>query len=142
MSSGLKITVKSGERIYINGAVLKMDRKVGIELMNEATFLLEQHILQPEGATTPLRQLYFMVQMMLIDPSLHARALGMAKETIAALHAAIQDKQIILGLDEVSNMIDADRPLHALKKIRAMYPLEVSSSERATAAGKTQKAVA
>lgn len=61
MSQGFKITLKGGERIYINGAVLKMDRKVGVELLNEATFLLEQHILQPEGATTPLRQLYFMI---------------------------------------------------------------------------------
>jgi flagellar biosynthesis repressor protein FlbT len=142
MSRGLKITLKGGERIYVNGAVLKMDRKVGVELLNEATFLLEQHILQPEGATTPLRQLYFMVQMMLIDPSLHARALDMAKETIAALLAAINDKQIAAGLAEVSRLIDADRPLEALKKIRAMYPLEAANLEVATASGKVEKEVA
>lgn len=142
MNRGLKITLKSGERIYVNGAVLKMDRKVGVELMNEATFLLEQHILQPEAATSPLRQLYFMVQMMLIDPSLHARARDMAKETIAALLATLSDKQIAAGLSDVSSLIDSDRPLEALKRLRAMYPLEAENMKATALSAKVQQEVA
>lgn len=53
---------------FINGAVLKLDRRGTIELMNDAQFLLENHIMQPEAATTPLRQLYFVVQTMIMDP--------------------------------------------------------------------------
>lgn len=126
MSQGLKITLKGGERIYINGAVLKMDRKVGIELLNDATFLLEQHILQPEGATTPLRQLYFMVQMMLIDPALHAKARDMAAETIVALKDTTSNEDIRNGLNDVSRSLVADRTLEALKRIRALYPTEAA----------------
>ena len=55
----MQISLKAGERIYINGAVVRVDRKVSIELMNDVVFLLEAHVLQAEETTTPLRQLYF-----------------------------------------------------------------------------------
>lgn len=61
MNSGLKITLRAGERIFVNGGVLRVDRKVSIELMNDVIFLLEQHVMKPEDTTTPLRQLYFMI---------------------------------------------------------------------------------
>ena len=64
----MHLSLRAGERIYINGAVLRVDRKVTLELMNDVTFLLEQHVMQPEQATTPL-QLYFIVQIMLIEPA-------------------------------------------------------------------------
>ena len=65
----LRITLRAGERVFVNGAVLKVDRKTTLEFLNDVTFLLEGHVIQAEDATTPLRQLYFTVQMMLIDPS-------------------------------------------------------------------------
>jgi flagellar biosynthesis repressor protein FlbT len=65
----MKVSLRPGERIFINGAVLRADRKVSIQFLNDVTFLLENHVLQPEAATTPLRQLYFIVQTMAIDPA-------------------------------------------------------------------------
>ena len=47
MKSTLRISLKSGERIFINGAVLRVDRKVAVEFLNDVTFLLENHVLQP-----------------------------------------------------------------------------------------------
>ena len=41
----MNITLRAGERIYINGAVLRVDRKATLELMNDATFLLETHVM-------------------------------------------------------------------------------------------------
>lgn len=142
MSHGLKITLKGGERIYINGAVLKMDRKVGIELLNDATFLLEQHILQAEAATTPLRQLYFVVQIMLIDPSLHVKARDMANDTIAAMQAATTNLEITSGLKDVLLLLSLDRTLEALKRIRSMYLIEAACMAAETGAEKLQKEVA
>ncbi len=68
MKNTLKISLKPNEKIYLNGAVIRVDRKVTIELLNDVQFLLESHVLQANEASTPLRQLYFMVQIMLIDP--------------------------------------------------------------------------
>ena len=68
MTKPFSISLKSGERIFINGAVVRVDRKVSIEFLNDVTFLLEAHVMQPEQTTTPFRQLYFAAQAMLIDP--------------------------------------------------------------------------
>jgi flagellar protein FlbT len=65
----MNITLRAGERLYLNGAVIKLDRKATIELLNDAAFLLENHVIQASDATTPLRQIYFVVQVMLMDPS-------------------------------------------------------------------------
>ena len=45
----MNITLRAGERIYINGAVLRVDRKATLELLNDATFLLETHVMQARG---------------------------------------------------------------------------------------------
>jgi flagellar protein FlbT len=128
MSGGLKITLRAGERIFVNGGVLKVDRKVSIELMNDVVFLLEQHVMKPEDTTTPLKQLYFMIQMMLIDPSLHMKALAMAKESVVNLSASVNERQILQGLQEAGELLDADKPFDALKKVRTLLPLEAAAA--------------
>ena len=37
----MKISLRAGERIYINGAVLRVDRKVSVELVNDVMQLIE-----------------------------------------------------------------------------------------------------
>ena len=69
----MNITLRAGEKLYINGAVIRVDRKATIELLNDVTFLLENHVMQADQATTPLRQIYFAVQVMLMDPGRHGR---------------------------------------------------------------------
>ena len=126
MAGGLKITLRAGERIFINGGVLRVDRKVSIELMNDVIFLLEQHVMKPEDTTTPLKQLYFMIQMMLMDPSLHMKARTMARESVSNLLKSISDRQFNQGLIETADLLDNDRPFDALKKVRTMLPLEAA----------------
>jgi flagellar protein FlbT len=129
MSGGLKITLRAGERIFVNGGVLKVDRKVSIELMNDVIFLLEQHVMKPEDTTTPLKQLYFMIQMMLMDPALHMKARTMARESVSNLIASVSDRQILQGLLETSELLDGDRPFDALKRVRTLLPLEAAAAE-------------
>ena len=52
--STIQISLCAGQRIYLNGAVIRADRKVTLELMNDATFLLEGHILQARQIAKPL----------------------------------------------------------------------------------------
>lgn len=70
------LTLKPNEKIFINGAVLRVDRKVTFELLNDVTFLLEGHVLQVEDTDTPLKQLYFSAQLMLINPGEAEQALA------------------------------------------------------------------
>ena len=62
------IHLKRGEKLYVNGAVLRVDRRTSLEFLNDVTFLLENHVMQAEEAVTPERQLYFVVQSMIMDP--------------------------------------------------------------------------
>jgi Flagellar biosynthesis regulator FlbT len=124
MSKSMHLSLKAGERIFINGAVLRVDRKVSIELLNDATFLLENHVLQVGDATTPLRQLYFVVQAILIDPSSADKALSVFKDLFAATLESFSNEEIVQGLQEVSTMVETGRPFDALKIIRGLYPIE------------------
>ncbi len=126
MAGGLKITLRAGERIFINGGVLRVDRKVSIELMNDVIFLLEQHVMKPEDTTTPLRQLYFMIQMMLMDPALHMKAQTMAKESVSNLLESLRDPRLMQGLRETREMLENDRAFDALKKVRVLLPIEMA----------------
>jgi flagellar biosynthesis repressor protein FlbT len=78
----MNITLRAGERFFINGAVIRIDRKASIELLNEVTFLLENHVMQAEAATTLVRQIYFAVQIMLMDPTAAGSAAPLARSLI------------------------------------------------------------
>ena len=124
MSSTLKITLRANEKLYINGAVIRADRKVSLEFLNGVQFLLETHVLQPEQASTPLRQLYFIVQVMLINPESADDARRVFRETLPPLLEAFSDSHILSTLKHVDQLVSEDRPYDALKAIRGLYPLE------------------
>jgi flagellar protein FlbT len=126
MKSTLRISLKSGERIFINGAVLRVDRKVAIEFLNDLTFLLENHVLQPEDATTPLRQLYFIAQMILINPEGAEQSTAMFKKSITMLLTVFENQEILAELKRIDAMVSSGRAFDALKAIRGLYPVEDS----------------
>jgi flagellar biosynthesis repressor protein FlbT len=124
MKSTLRISLKSGERIFINGAVLRVDRKVALEFLNDVTFLLENHVLQPEQATTPLRQLYFIAQMMLINPEGKEQSSVLFRKSVAMLLGCFRDEEILAELKRIDGMVASNRAFDALKAIRSLYPIE------------------
>lgn len=124
MKSTLRISLKSGERIFINGAVLRVDRKVALEFLNDVTFLLENHVLQPEDANTPLRQLYFIAQMILINPEGKEQSVTLFRKSVSMLLNCFQNDEILAELKRVDGMVASGRAFDALKAIRALYPLE------------------
>lgn len=124
MKSTLRISLKSGERIFINGAVLRVDRKVALEFLNDVTFLLENHVLQPQDATTPLRQLYFIAQMILINPEGKDQSMAMFKKSIAMLLTCFHDAEVLAELKRIDAMVASGRAFDALKAIRSLYATE------------------
>ena len=122
--STLKLSLKPGERIYLNGAVIRVDRKVTLELLNDVQFLLESHVLQAEEASTPLRQLYFVAQIMLINPQGANEAREMFRHSLPLLLASFDNERIRLTLKDVDRMVGEDHVYEALKAIRSLYPLE------------------
>jgi flagellar biosynthesis repressor protein FlbT len=138
MSKSMHLSLRAGERIFINGAVLRADRKVSIELMNDATILLESHILQVEDATTPLRQLYFVVQALLIDPASAERALMVFRDLHLSTINSFVDEEIVAGLRNVSYLVESSRPFEALKVIRSLFAAESQVLKRGAKAAPSQ----
>lgn len=124
MKNTLKITLKPGEKIYINGAVVKVDRKVALEFLNDVHFLLENHVLQPEDATTPLRQLYFIVQVMLMTPDGAGEARGMFRRSLTLLLDSFADEQVLSSLKDIDRLVGEGQVYEALKAIRTLYRAE------------------
>lgn len=124
MKNTLRISLKAGERIFINGAVLRVDRKVSLEFMNDVTFLLENHVMQPEEATTPLRQLYFIVQMMLINPAGVDQSMEMFRKSIVMLLSCFNDEEVRSELKHIDGMVIQGKAFESLKAIRSLYPVE------------------
>jgi len=129
MKNTLKITLKANEKIYINGAVIRADRKVSLELLNDVQFLLEGHVLQPEAATTPLRQLYFIIQVILMNPQGAPEAREMLRRSMPLLLATFSDEGIRAALKNIDRMVNEEHVFEALKALRALYPREASILE-------------
>jgi flagellar protein FlbT len=120
----MRLKLRAGEKLYINGAVIRTERKATIELLNDATFLLEAHVLQPEEADTPLRQLYFVLQTQLMDREGAAVAGPMFRSMLAATREAFGAGAVADGLRAVEALAENGRVFEALKTIRGLFRLE------------------
>ncbi|MEP3047887.1 MAG: flagellar biosynthesis repressor FlbT [Roseibium sp.] len=120
----MKIGMKAGERLFLNGAVIRAERKMNIELLNDAVFLLEAHVLQPEDATTPLRQLYFILQTMIIDPAAAESAKDMFHLVLCSVKSAFSTHEVLEKLDDVEELAISEKWFEAMKVVRGLYPIE------------------
>jgi flagellar protein FlbT len=134
MKAKMRFSLKAGERIFINGAVLTVSQKVTLSLLNEARFLLESHVLQVNDATTPMRQLYFVVQSLLINPQEGSKVMGALQKLHASLIESATDERVRDGLVNAADLIAGNRIFEALKIIRTLFePVEAASEGSTTA---------
>jgi flagellar protein FlbT len=117
----MRFSLKAGERIFINGAVLTVSQKVTLSLLNDARFLLESHVLQFTEATTPMRQLYFIVQSLLINPQEAAKGMGAFRKLHDALIVINSDEDVKARLRTAGELVAAERTFEALKVIRTLF---------------------
>lgn len=127
MANTLRISLKSGERIFINGALIRAGRKATLELLNTATFLLEQHIMEPEAATTPLKKLYLDVQSAVMTPERKAGARAACLADLEQLRF-LPTPEVVAALPAIANFIERERYIDALKLIRGLFPYDGSAA--------------
>ena len=120
----IRLYVKANEKIFINGAVLQVDRKVAFELLNDATFLLENHVMQKEDADTPIKQLYFVVQLMMMHPDNKEQSVTLFRHMVKNLLENLETEELILGVKNADLEVQSDKAFSALKTIRNLFPIE------------------
>lgn len=120
----MQITLKANERLFLNGAVLRANKKVTIELMNDATFLLESHIIQKEETDTPLKQLYYAAQLILMDPSNEEKTLPIFLQMLTSMISVVNDAIILKNLKECVYLYQDKRLFEILKILRSLFKRE------------------
>ncbi len=124
MMKPMQLWLKAGERIYVNGAVVRVDRKVAVELLNDVVFLREAHVLQADETITPLRQLYFVMQTILMCPDQAEVARRLFAELHGSTAASFSSPTVAAGLSEVDQLVRSDRVFDALKVMRGLFDEE------------------
>ena len=120
----IRLYLKANDKIFINGAVLQVDRKVAFELLNDATFLLENHVLQKEDANTPIKQLYFVAQLMMMNPENKDQTLSLFREMTSNLLDTIETEELIKGIKDADIDVQTGKVYNALKTMRGLFDLE------------------
>ena len=65
----LRISLRDGEKVIVNGAVLRSVGRTDLRVENDATILRGRDLMTPEEANTPARRLYFACMLAYIDPA-------------------------------------------------------------------------
>lgn len=120
------IHLKRGEKLYVNGAVVRVDRRTSLEFLNDVTFLLENHVMQAEEATTPVRQLYFVVQTMLMDPANAGMTAELYKHLSFRVQQETEDESIKNGINMADRKVADGRYFDALKHLRSCFAVKKS----------------
>lgn len=131
----LKINVKPGEKIVINGAVITMGEGASyIVLQNQATFLREKDIMQQEDATTPVRRIYFSLMLMYLDQDnyqnyyndymdrmielMRSTGLAQIRDTLMVMFRDVQERRFFQALKACKALMKFEEEL--LKENSAM----------------------
>ena len=126
--SALKLHLRAGERLFLNGTVVTVEGRTVLTLLGEASFLREAHVMQAEAATTPLRRLYFAIQTLVLDPHARREAVD-AGARIERLLAMARTPELVAGLMDARDALDGGRPFHAMRAVRALFATEAERLE-------------
>lgn len=119
-----RVTLRPGERIFINGAVLRSDGRASLEILNDVPYLIEHEIMHAQQTVTPLRQLYYILQTMVMEPSGTELARGVYDETMRLLSETFSNPAVLAGLETIGGQVAQGAPFAALKTLRTLIPVE------------------
>ncbi len=121
---------------------MRLDRRGTVELMNDAQFLLENHIMQPDAASTPLRQLYFVIQTMILDP-VNAHLTTVLLQSQASLIKKHSKCDLYLQVvSSAEQLVQSENFFEALKVLRKSFLMEdqLLSGQTQTSKGEVRAA--
>ncbi|WP_159980833.1 flagellar biosynthesis repressor FlbT [Novosphingobium sp. 18050] len=89
----LRISLRNGEPVIVNGAVLRAVGRTDLVLENGATILRGREVMKPQDADTPAKQLYFACMMAYIDPADIARHQQTLLQRLETLMTALESPE-------------------------------------------------
>lgn len=121
----LIITLKPGEQVAINGAVLvNGDRRVSFAVQNRARILRERDVLRREDATTPAKRLYYALMLIYLDGDGGPPSTTDIGERFAAVVARFSDPAALRRCEELAYLIAENNHYKALTAARDLIAFE------------------
>jgi flagellar protein FlbT len=131
----LKIWLREGEKVVVNGAVLVALGRTRLAVENHAAVLREREIMTPGEANTPARRLYFAAMMAYIDEPARDRYQDQVVLLVHALLTAIQSETAKAMVVSFARHIAAGEFYRALADCRELIAYETTALERGQGEG-------
>ncbi|MNT87890.1 flagellar biosynthesis repressor FlbT [compost metagenome] len=71
-----------------------------------------------------MRQLYFIAQMMLINPEGREQSVTMFRKSVTMLLSCFQNDEVLAELKRIDALVATGKAFDALKAIRSLYTIE------------------
>ncbi|HEX3485803.1 MAG TPA: flagellar biosynthesis repressor FlbT [Micropepsaceae bacterium] len=121
----LKLSLKPGEKFVLNGAVLANgDKRASFVIQNKACILREKDIMQPEGADTPAKRIYFPIMMMYLDGDETDVYYSQFAQRMTEFMGAIHDRKTLTTCVDISRDVISGAYYKALVKCRNLFEFE------------------
>lgn len=121
----LKLKLKAGEKIVINGAVIvNGDRPIGFTVQNFAQILRENDVMQEDEATTPVKRAYYVAQLMLLDSENTAGYAEKFESFVADLQQVFLNAEVQALLNESMDAYHAGNYYKVLAALRKVMKYE------------------
>lgn len=121
----LKLTLKPGEKFVVNGAVIvNGDRRGHLLIQNNVSILREKDVMQQADANTPVKRIYFAIQMLYLDESARQQYYADFTDRLQEFMGAIRDPDILEKCASILEDVNRDRYYRALLTAKKMLVFE------------------
>ena len=121
----LKLTLKPGEKLVINGAVIQnSDRRTTLVIQNKASILREKDILLPDEANTPMRRIYFAIMMLYLEEKGARDFYDEFVQRMSEFMNAISNPDAVAQCVAIIQSVHDRQYYKALMACRKLYPFE------------------
>jgi flagellar protein FlbT len=120
----LRISLRDGERLVVNGAVLKAHGRVAIGVESRAAILRGSDLMPASAATTPARRLYHAGISAYIDPDNAARHQDAIIKSLQEVMAALDTPVAAAACAAFARKVAGGDYYRALAECRALIAME------------------
>ena len=121
----LKLTLKPRERFVINGAVVvNGERRSHLLIQNNVSILREKDVMQEGDASTPVRRIYFAIQMLYLDDTNSAAYFQLFERRLDEFLGAIKDREARAQCANILSDVQSRKYYRALSTCKKLFPFE------------------
>lgn len=126
----LRISLRDGEKMIVNGAVIRATGRTQFVIENQAAILRDREVMRPEQATTPARRLYFACMMAYIDEANLSQHQDRIIEMLRDLLGALESDEARAACIRFASLVAIPDFYRALAECRSLISYEAEALAR------------